>query len=347
MRVALTGATGMVGGHVANCLAAAGYETVALVRNRDRLSDTMASFGRETPECVQGDMVDPAAVARLLDGADAVIHCAAVVTLDRRDEERMLRENPAGLRNVVGQAVERGLDPVVSVSSAGALFAPPAGATGRPLRADDPVADVEGAYGRSKAAAEEIARNYQADGAPVVTVYPGGILGPGAGDALGEAMRSIARFVPFGALPTPDGSLSIIDVRDLASLLVALLEPGLGPRRVMCGGHLTSMSELSLVLRDLTGRRFPVLPIPGTVWRSAGAALDRLKSRVPIDTVISREAMAFLTQWPGTEDVVFGDYGLEPRALRDTLADSLVAWRDGGIVKPRHVGRLHREGAAR
>lgn len=353
MRVALTGATGMVGGHTADQLLRAGHDVVALVRSRERLADTMASFGHDTPECVVGDMTDPVVVGRLLDGADAVIHCAALVTLDRRDESRMLRDNPAGVKAVVGGAVERGLDPIVYLSSAGAVFDPDraaasagqrrrwrrqASTTAAPLSANDDIAEPDGAYGRSKARSEAIVRAYQDDGAPVVIVYPGGILGPAAGGALGEAGRGFAQFLGSGVLPTPDGRVSIIDVRDLADILAAVIEPERGPRRIMCGGHAITMDELGDVLRAHTGRRFPVLPLPGAVWRSMGTALDKVKRWVPWDTVVSGEAMTFLTRWPGTADNV-DDVGIELRPFSETLGASLQAWADAGYITDRQLGR--------
>ena len=42
----------------------------------------------------------------------------------------------------------------------------------------DPITNLETTYGRSKAEGERYARGLQADGAPLVVVYPAGVYGP-------------------------------------------------------------------------------------------------------------------------------------------------------------------------
>lgn len=334
MRVMVTGATGFVGAHTAHALLAAGHEVTALVRDERRLAASMSPFDVPLPDAVVGDMTDATAVAAALDGADAVVHCAAVVSLDRRRAEDMSWVNPTGLRNVVGLAAELGLDPIVTTSSTSALFAPGVGV----LSADSPVTTSDLPYARSKAECERIAREYQRDGAPVVITYPSGILGPAAGPALGETSESMAGFVAAGIMPTRRAALSFIDVRDLAAAHVALMQPGLGPRRIMCGGSLVTMDDLAELLGDLTGRRFRIAPVPPAVLRGAGRAVDLLGRHVALDTPMSEEGMVLVTGWQGTDDSTLHDLGIRPRPPRDTMGDALRAWRDADLVADRHLG---------
>jgi nucleoside-diphosphate-sugar epimerase len=333
----ITGATGFVGAHTAVAVAAAGHEVVLLVRTPDRVA---ATLGRLDPELVpaavvEGDMTDPVAVGRALDGCDAAVHAAAVVALERVRADEVLTANLTGARVVIDSAVERGLDPVVHVSSASALFGPGVDR----LHVDLPPAKVHNAYGRSKAEAEEHARRRQDEGAPVAITYPGGVLGPPAGVAAGELAESFVTQMRMGYLPS-SGSLSMIDVRDLAALHVALLEPGRGPRRVMAGGHLTTMAELAAIHRGLTGRAFRVLPLPGGALRAYGALLDGVKRFVPIDSVFTSEAMHMLTRWVPTDDGGLGDYGIKLRDRVESVADTLLGLLDAGRVSAKQVGRL-------
>ena len=208
MRVAVTGATGFIGGHITSQAIAAGHDVVALVRSPEKLEASMASFGIDAPEFLVGDMTDEASVAALLDGVDAVVHTAAIVSLDPRDAERMIDQNALGARLVLGAAAEAGLDPIVHVSSTSALFEPGRG----PVRTDDPPTSVPYSYARAKAQAETIARDLQAEGHGLSIVYPGGVIGPPAGDAFGEAGTGITGFIApckqWGSLltvpPNPD-----------------------------------------------------------------------------------------------------------------------------------------------
>ena len=335
MRVMVTGATGFVGGHSAKALVDAGHEVTALVRDERRLREVADSLGFAMPDVVVGDMTDGAAVSAALDGAQAVVHCAAVVSLDRRSEQEMLRANPEGLRNVVGTAVERGLDPIIHVSSTSALFEPGVG----PLHPDLPVASCALAYGRSKARCETEARRYQEQGAPVVITYPSGILGPPAGRALGETAEQMSSFLAGGVMPTRHAAISVIDVRDLAALHAALLEPGRGPRRVMCGGHLLTMEQLAELFRELTGRRFPIPPVPPGALRGAGRAADLLRRVVPLGGPMSEEAMALVTGLEGTADRSALELGVTLRDPRETFEVSLAAWHSAGLVTSRQLGR--------
>ncbi|MEV4256469.1 substrate-binding domain-containing protein [Spirillospora sp. NPDC049652] len=175
MRVFLTGASGFVGSHTVAALLAAGHEPRALVRDPERAARTLAPLGVEASrvEFVQGDMLDAAAVSRALEGCDAAIHAAAAIGVTGPSGD-LVAANVTGTRNVVGGAVERGLSPVVHVSSV-AVFVPPDGPVITP---DSPLAAPHTDYGRSKVAAERYVREAQSGGAPVAIVYPGGVFGP-------------------------------------------------------------------------------------------------------------------------------------------------------------------------
>ena len=330
----MTGATGFIGGHTAALAIQAGHEVRALVRSPQRLEHLRAAFDLPAIDHVVGDMTDPAAVAAALEGADAVIHCAAVVSLDARGNAQGIENSIEGARLVLHQAHAMGLDPIIHVSSVAALFEPGAGS----LTVDHPPSSAGYTYGQAKADAELVARKLQADGAPIAIVYPSAVIGPPAGPGLGEASEDMARFTATGIIPTRRAAVAISDVRDMASLLVALLEPGQGPRRVMCGGHLVDMSLFATIYRDLTGRRFPIMPLPPSALRGMGRLADSIRRVVPINAALNRFSMSVLTQWEGSEDSDLASYGVELRSIEETFADSLIAWHDAGLLSDRQAG---------
>ena len=336
MRVAVTGATGFIGGHITSQAIAAGHDVVALVRSPEKLEASMASFGVEPPEFVVGDMTDEAAITPLFEGADAAIHTAAIVSLDPRDAKRMINQNALGARLVLGAAAAAGIDPIVHLSSTSALFEPGRG----PVRTDDPPTTVPFSYARAKAQAETIARDLQADGHGVAIVYPGGVIGPPAGDAFGEAGTGIAGFIAPGIMPTRHAAMSFIDVRDLAALVVALLEPGRGARRFLATGTNCDMSELAATCSELTGRTFRVPPVPAAMLRGSGIVMDRIRKVVRFYSPLTEEGMTTITRWDGAVDTDLTRLGVALRPIDETLADTMRALRDAGHLKDKHIGLL-------
>ena len=334
MRTLVTGATGFVGAHTAVALERAGHDIRLLVRSRDKAARMAAATGLHTDDVAVGDVTDAPSVRRALQGCDAVFHAAAATSLVAGQAEHTRRISVAGAHNVLAAAATAGVGRIVHVSSTSAL----AVQDGRPLTVDSPVA-TSGAYGQAKGAAETIARELQAGGAPVQIVYPGGVLGPAAGDALGEASAGVVQFAAAGFLPSPTGSLSFVDVRDLAEVHVRLLEAAAPPARVMAGGLRIPMPEMAALLRRLTGRRFPVLPIPGRVLLGIGRLADRLGRVLPVTLPISEEALAVSVLWPGTVDDVDA-LGVRWRPLEETFRDTIRGWVRTGVLPAAKAGPL-------
>ena len=336
----VTGGTGFVGAHSTRALLDAGHDVRLLVRDPARIEAALGPLGvRDHPEFVVGDMLDPGAVREAVAGCSAVLHCAAVVALDRRRAATVLEANPRGVRTVVEAALEAGVDPVVHVSSTSALFRPGV----ERLHVDLPPAQVASAYGRSKAAAETWVRERQAEGAPITVTYPAGVVGPPAGPAFGEWAEGIATHLRLGLSPVRGAAVSIIDVRDLGLVHAAVLTAGRGPRRYLCGGHFLTMTQLGAVYRGLTGRRFPVVPFPGAALRATGRVVDVALRVLPVDSVLTAEAMAVLTQWVPTDDGGLAELGVALRPVEDTFADAIRGLHAAGRLTDRQVGRLARD----
>jgi dihydroflavonol-4-reductase len=197
MRVLVTGGTGFVGGWTAKVIADAGHSIRFLVRNPARLQTSVAKLDVDVSDYAVGNITDRVSVRDALQGCDAVLHSAALVATDPRRTSEMLTTNMQGAQNVLGQAVELGLDPIIHVSSFTALFRPNL----ETLRADLPVVGGADGYGTSKAQVEIYARGLQDAGAPVNITYPGMVLGPPVGDQYGEAGEGVKAALQMHAIP--------------------------------------------------------------------------------------------------------------------------------------------------
>lgn len=333
MRVLVTGATGLIGSHTAAAVRAAGHDLRLFVRDPAKAKRVFAPRGTEIAEIVTGDVTDAAAVNRALEDCDAVIHTAAVVALESGRSGEVLATNPRGVENVVGGAAERGIERILYVSSAGALFTP----GGPSIRADSPLGTARSAYARSKADAERSVRHLQEAGAPIRTIYPPAVIGPDD-PGLSEGNHTIRTFLKDTMVMTSSG-FQLVDVRDLAVLHVELLDAD--PGRYVAAGHLLTWPELADLIDGVTGTRVRRVPAPGPLLRALGRVGDVVKRVWPFDFPLTREAMEFATQWPGLEPSPrVQEMGVRFRPPSETLVATIAWLYRAGHLPARRVGRL-------
>jgi nucleoside-diphosphate-sugar epimerase len=323
MLVAVTGGTGYVGAHCVRGLLGAGHQ-VRLLVGPDAAGlpviDRLASSG--DVEVQSGDIRSDATVAELLDGCDAMLHAAGVVGTDSRRDALMWQVNAYATESVLTRAVHAGLDPVVSVSSYSALFPPPDGIIGP----DSPTAVGRSAYGQTKGYADRVARRLQQQGAPVVVTYPSSVVGAAFHTASGVTERGWAPMVRFGVAPKLHGGMQMIDVRDVADVHTALMTPGRGPRRYVCGGVLLTFDEMVDALERGSGRRFTRIPMNQRIFRTAGRVGDVVGRFVPLGDGLSYEAALLLTAATPTDDsATLADLGMTWRSPADAIVESFTA----------------------
>ena len=255
MRLAITGGTGFVGAHLIDAALAAGHEVAALTRREQP--------PREGVDWIPGDLEDRTALHRLVDGADAVIHVAGVISAP--DKAAFDQGNVAGTLAMLAAATAGGVHRFIFVSS---------------LAAREPKLSL---YGASKERAEELVHSSGLDWA---IVRPPAVYGPGDQETL-----ELFRMAKLGVmLMPPRGHLSLIHVADLARLLLALaindgpstcvIEPDDGKK----GGW--THREFARALGRAVGGRPAIISTPGVFLRLAAHA-DRLfrgeKAKLTVD----------------------------------------------------------------
>jgi dihydroflavonol-4-reductase len=279
MHVLVTGATGYVGSHSVAHLLDAGHRVRLLVRDPARVPGALSAVGVDPAavEIVTGALTDPDAVRQAMAGCDSVLHAAGVYSFHPRAWPAMEAGNTRSTEVVLEQARRVGADPIVHVSTFGALLP----ATDDLLTTTSPVGRSPEPYLRSKAAAETIARRHQDDGAPVVITYPLGSLGP-PDLRLGDQVTRL-RDALRGRMPIwPTGGFPVGDVRDLGRLHAAVLRPGGGPRRYLGPGRYVSTREYMQTLRDVTGRALPAVFLPGAAVTPVGVLTSLLQRAVAV-----------------------------------------------------------------
>ncbi len=321
MQIAVTGGTGYVGAHIVRALLAA-HHSVRLQfrakRGHDELLRRLSDLGDVTP--IEGDVRDAVAVAELLDGCDALVHGAGVVGTDNRQEELMWEINAYATESVMRLANDRGLDPIVSVSSYTALFPPP----GPVIGPDTPPAKGRSAYAKTKAYGDRVARRMQSDGAPVVVTYPSSVVGPAFFTVPGISEQGWEIMVRYGVAPSvKHAAMQMVDVRDVADVHVALMRPGLGPRRYVCGGELMSFDDIISSIEEGSGRRLRRIPVSATMFRAMGRIGDLLNPVLPLGSTFSYEAAQLVTAAIPTDDSrTLADLGIRWRSAREAIIET-------------------------
>ncbi len=334
MRVMITGGTGFIGYHSTQALLDAGHEVRLLVRSEDKLRRL---FGERVTDFVCGDVTDADKVAEAMEGCDGVIHTAAMVSIDKRDAQRVHDTNVGGTRLVIGGAVERGIGHIIHVSSVTALYNPEA----HFLNEYSPPGTAENAYGKSKVESEIYVRELQDGGAPIHITYPGSVIGPDD-PALTEPHQGLKTYLT-GAIPVMPSGNQWVDVRDIASAHLRLLERDLKPGRYTLGGHFVTWTRLVDILNELTGKEMRKIPVPGFAMRSLGRLFDWVNSKrkEPVDIPVTYEAMVYATNWVKMDDSkARAELGLEFRPVEESIASAIGWLLESGHITAEQAGKL-------
>ena len=333
----VTGGTGYVGSHAIAALARAGHRIRVLARSPASIPAALGPHGVDAAETAIGDVTEPAAVERALEGCDAVLHAASVFSTDARRADEMTSVNVRGTEIVLGTAYRLGLDPIVYVSSEVALLPP---ADGEVLTPGSPVKRPPVPYCRSKADAELVARKLQALDAPVVSVMPAALWGP-QDPHLGEGVTLAANVLRNRYPVVMSGGMHIADVRNVAAVLAAVMQPGRGPRSYMVAGYYVTMPDIVRTLGDLSGRRIRFVTFPAWSLAAFGRMADLVQRRLRTRLPWSGESIWIMNCDARCDDSrTREELRLEARPLRETFVDTVRWLVEVGRLTPREAGRL-------
>lgn len=259
MKIFLTGATGFVGSHVANELAAQGASLRLLVRKTSNL-ENLSGIPAET---VVGDLRDPESLRSALAGCDALMHVAADYRLWVRDPDAMYAANVGGTRDLLRLARKQGVSRVVYTSSVASMGFKTDGTIvdeRTPVSLDDMI----GHYKRSKFLAEQEAIKAAQGGQDVIILNPTTPIG--ANDVRPTPTGGI--IVDFLKRKFPaymDTGLNLVDVSEVARTHVSALSAGRPGERYILGGENLTLKQILDRMSAITGLPSPTIKVPHAV----------------------------------------------------------------------------------
>ena len=286
MRIALTGGTGYTGGHLLARLRARGHEVSALVR--PALRRTIDAGVR----WVEGDLRTPEALFRLVEGADAVVHVAAVYRTAGHPDAYYRAVNVGGTRLLLEAAARSGVRRFVHTSTVGVhgdVRNPPADESA-PFEPGD-------VYQQTKAEADLLALRFQREhGLPVVVVRPAAIYGPGE-TRLAKLFRAIARG-RYAIVGSGRAHYHLVEIDDLLDgYELALAHPAApGEAFILAGPRSVSQEELARTIARHTGGRVLPFRIPIAPLHVAADLCEAVCVPLEIEPPLHRRRVDFWTK---------------------------------------------------
>lgn len=266
--ILVTGGSGLLGEELIRQLLAKGYQVKAL---HHRTALPVYQSPNFTP--VSCDILDVVGLEEAMQGVDEVYHCAGYVSFLPGDTQKLFKINVEGTANMVNAALDAGVKKFCFVSSVAAL--------GR-IRTGEVIHEKmqwsketsNSKYGQSKYLAEMEVWRGIAEGLNAVMVNPSIILGAGDWNSGSSAIFQSA----YNNFPWyTKGSTGFVDVRDVASAMISLMEHDIFSERFIISGHNANYRDVFNMMARAFGKKIPhreVTPLMSNIiWR-----LEKLKS---------------------------------------------------------------------
>jgi nucleoside-diphosphate-sugar epimerase len=318
MRVALTGATGYTGSRLLAALLGRGDTVRALARPSAKRPALSAE-----PVWIEGDLADETALARLVEGTDAVVHVAAVYRTAGHPDAYYREVNVDGTARLLEAAARAGVRRFVHTSTVGVhghVEHPPADEAS-PFSPGD-------VYQATKAEAEAVALEFHRRRAlPVCVIRPGAIYGPGETRLL-KLFRAIARG-RYALVGSGRAYYHPVYIDDLVQgyLLALARAEAVGEAFIIAGPRYVTQQELAETIARATGGRILPFHVPAAPLRWLGALCEAVCVPLGLEPPLHRRRVEFWTKSRAfSTEKAKRQLGYEPLVDLETGVARTAAW---------------------
>ena len=324
--ILITGATGLVGSHLAFELLRSGKTVRALRRpssDGGMLKEVLNLYSDKPDELLsriewaEGDIMDIFSLEEAMEGVEEVYHCAALVSFLPADIRKLLRLNTEGTANVVNAALEKKIRKLCHVSSVAAI--------GRPENLTDLIDEElvwktsrnNSMYAISKYGAEREVWRGTAEGLDAVIVNPSIILGiAGANRGSSRIFSTVWEGLRF----YPPGKNGFVDVRDVARAMILLMNSDISNERFILNGESIEYKRLFDLIAAEMGKPSPSIKVgpmlSGLAWR-----IEKIRSVVTgVKPLITKEtAHTAVQHYEYSNEKIKKELGFEFTPIEETI----------------------------
>ena len=211
----------------------------------------------ENCEIVLGDICDINHLTEVFEGADTVYHVAGIVDITGDKDDLVWKVNYEGTKNVVEACKKCGVKNLIYVSSVDCI---PVGFDNSLITEPDSFNPdlIEGAYGKSKAAATQYVIDSSDESLKCCSVHPSCCIGPNDVHGTNPVCTMISLYDKGLFRVTLNfGGYNFVDVRDVAKGMMAAAEKGRGGESYFLTGERLTVDEFIKTLAKINGKKPP------------------------------------------------------------------------------------------
>lgn len=301
--ILVTGATGLVGSHLLVQLLQENEEVKALFRSEkqiEKVKNVFAFYNQLTLfdkiNWVKGDITDIPSLEIAFKNITHVYHCAALISFDPSDEDKLRKINIEGTANVVNCCIDFGIKKLCHVSSIAALGNPKEHETTITEETEWNPEELHSDYAITKYGAEmEVFRGHQ-EGLEIVIVNPGVIFGYGFPK---RGSDIIIQSVKKGLSFYTKGTIGIVSVEDVVKCMISLVKSNSnGERFTLVGENIKTKKLLDFIAEKLNVKKTSIeatKSIMAIAWRMDWLISKLLNRKRRLTRITSEAALSETT----------------------------------------------------
>ena len=283
--ILVTGATGFLGSELVRQLLQQGQPVRALKRESSVIPAILSEH--TTIDWRNGDVLDYYALKEAMEGITEVYHCAAIISFREADKKKLLKVNVEGTAHLVNLCLENNIRKLVHASSVTTIGQ---NKNGDPNNEGDhwQFNRTQSNYSVSKYESEmEVFRGI-AEGLNAVIVNPSIIIGKNAGTkGSGQLFETVRKGLKF----YPGGSCGLVDVEDVAGIMIQLMNSDIQTERFIINSENMTYRDLFTSIAQGYGLTPPVIKLSPWILKTGFLASSIAKAVTGKEYGITREIL--------------------------------------------------------